>query len=44
VQNGRLKVTANTAAEVERSQGALTKHEKQLGLLHVTKARRRKPQ
>ena len=39
LENGRSKITANTAADAERLLAALTKHEKQLGLLHVTKAR-----
>ena len=40
LENGRSRVTANTAADAERLLAALTKHEKQLGLLHVTKARK----
>lgn len=39
LENGRSRITANTAADAERLLAALTKHEKQLGLLHVTKAR-----
>jgi hypothetical protein len=40
LENGRSRITANTAADAERLLVALTKHEKQLGTLHVTKARR----
>ena len=40
LENGRSRVTANSAAAAERLLAALTKHEKQLGLLHVTKARK----
>lgn len=36
---GRSKITANTVTEAERLLAALSKHEKHLGLLHVTKAR-----
>lgn len=41
LENGRSKVTANSAADAERLLVALTKHEEQLGLLHVTKARKK---
>lgn len=40
LENGRSRVAANTAADAERLLAALTKHEKQLGALHVTKARK----
>lgn len=40
LENGRSRVTANSAADAERLLAALTKHEKQLGLLQVAKARR----
>jgi len=40
LENGRSRVTANTAAEAERLLAALTKHENQLGGLQVTKARK----
>jgi hypothetical protein len=40
LENGRSRITANTAADAERLLAALRKHEKQLGLLHVTKARK----
>lgn len=39
LENGRSRVTANSAADAERLLSALTKHEKQLGLLQVAKAR-----
>lgn len=42
LENGRSKVTANSAADAERLLAALTKHEEQLGLLQVTKARKKK--
>ena len=38
VENDRVKISAGTAAEVERLLSALTKHGKQLGSLHVTKS------
>jgi hypothetical protein len=40
LENARSRITANTAADAERLLAALRKHEKQLGLLHVTKARK----
>jgi hypothetical protein len=40
LETGRSRVTANTAADAERLLAALTKHENQLGGLHVTKARK----
>jgi hypothetical protein len=40
--NGKLKITANTAADAERPLFALTKHEKSLGPVQVTKAANRK--
>jgi hypothetical protein len=40
LENGRSKVTANTAADAERLLAALTKHAKRLGTVHVTKARK----
>jgi hypothetical protein len=43
LENGRSRITANSAADAERLLAALTKHEKQLGLLHVTKARQLTP-
>jgi len=43
LESGRSKITANTPADVERLLKALTKHEKELGTLHVTKARRTIP-
>lgn len=39
LENGRSKVTANSAADAERLLAALTRHEKELGLLQVSKAR-----
>lgn len=36
---GGSKIIANTVTEAERLLAALTKHEKELGFLHVTKAR-----
>jgi hypothetical protein len=39
LENGRSRITANSVADAEKLLAALTKHEKQLGLLHVTKAR-----
>ena len=36
----RSRITANTVADAERMLLALTKHEKQLGAVHVTKARK----
>jgi leucyl aminopeptidase (aminopeptidase T) len=41
--NGGSKVTVNSAADAERLLAALTKHEKELGLLQVTKAWNTKP-
>jgi hypothetical protein len=38
LENGKLKICANTAADVERLIRAVTKHEKMLGPVHVTKA------
>ncbi len=38
LQNGRSKIIANTVADAERLLAALTKQEKQLGPLRVTKA------
>ena len=38
--NGSSRITANTAADAEHLLTALTKHEKQLCALHVTKARK----
>ena len=43
LENGRSRITANTPADAERLLAALTKHEKQLGALHVTKARKLQP-
>jgi hypothetical protein len=40
LDNGRSRITANTVADAERMLLALTKHEKQLGAVHVTKARK----
>ena len=40
LENGRSKVTANSVADAERLLAALTKHEEELGLLHVSKARK----
>jgi hypothetical protein len=40
LENGRSKVTANSAADAERLLAAPTKHEEQLGLLQVTKAKK----
>jgi hypothetical protein len=39
LENGRLKISADTPSDVERLLSALTKHEKKLGSLHVTKAK-----
>jgi hypothetical protein len=38
LENGRSRITANSVADAERLLIALTKHEKQLGLLQVAKA------
>lgn len=43
LENGRTKITANTPEEVERVLAALTRHEKQLGPLQVTKAQKVPP-
>lgn len=40
LENGRSRITANTPADAERLLVAVAKHEKQLGDLHVTNARR----
>ena len=40
LENGRSRVTANSAADAERLLAALTKHEEQLGLLQVRKSRK----
>jgi len=40
LENGRSKITANTPEDAMRMLAALTKHQKQLGPLHVTKARK----
>ena len=40
LENGRSRVTANTSADAERLLAALTRHEKQIAGLHVTKARK----
>jgi hypothetical protein len=42
LENGKLKISANTAADVERLLRALTKHESNLGPVQVTKAANRK--
>ena len=39
IENGRSKITANNPEDAVRMLAALTKHEKQLRLAHVTKAR-----
>ncbi len=41
LENGRSRVTANSTADAERLLAALTKHEKELGLLQVAKARKK---
>ena len=38
IENGRSRITANTPEDAIRMLAALTKHEKQLRLVHVTKA------
>jgi hypothetical protein len=43
LQNGRVKITAATPAQVERLLSALTKHQTDPAPLHVTKAGRRPP-
>jgi hypothetical protein len=40
LENGRSRITAITVADAERMLVALTKHEKQLGAVHVTKAKK----
>jgi hypothetical protein len=42
LENGRSRITANSVADAERLLAAFTKHEKQLGLLQVAKARTKK--
>jgi hypothetical protein len=42
LENGRFKITANTPADIERLLRALTKHERNLGPVQVTKAASRK--
>lgn len=39
IENGRSKITANNPDDAIRMLAALTKHEKQLRLVHVTKAK-----
>ncbi len=38
IENGRSRITANTPEDAIRILAALTKHEKQLRLVHITKA------
>jgi hypothetical protein len=38
LETGRSKITASTVADAERLLAALSKHQKQIGPLHVTKA------
>ena len=38
LENGRTKITANTSADAERLLVALTRHEKEIAALHITKA------
>ena len=40
LENGRSKVTASTPADAERLLAAITRHEKHLEAVHVTKARK----